>query len=115
MEGTEVWAPEHIAPILEAPERYDLPCPLVRADPRRPAAAGTPIVWYEYELTIHPLPGHTLYAAAIEVDVDGKRILATGDQQEDGERPILNYQYRNRFGIDDYAQRGAVPGRSAPT
>src|SRR5207253_8176578 len=28
--------------------------------------------------------------------------LATGDQQSAGARAILNYQYRNRFAIDDY-------------
>ena len=105
VEGTEVWAPEHIAPVLEAPERYDLPClwfEPIRVD--QPLPLGVPVVWREYELTIHPLPGHTLYAAAIEFEVDGKRVLATGDQQTDGERPILNYQYRNRFRIDDYVE-----------
>jgi glyoxylase-like metal-dependent hydrolase (beta-lactamase superfamily II) len=105
VEGTEVWAPEHVAPVLEAPERYDLPClwfEPIRVDQALPL--GVPVVWQEYELTIHPLPGHTLYAAAIEFEVDGRRILATGDQQTDGERPILNYQYRNRFAIDDYVQ-----------
>jgi hypothetical protein len=35
--------------------------------------------------------------------VDGKRVLAVGDQQAvEGERTILNYYYRNRFRIDDY-------------
>lgn len=105
VEGTEVWAPEHIAPVLERPERYDLPClwfEPIAVD--RPLPLVTPVAWHEYELTIHPLPGHTVYAAAIEFEVDGRRILATGDQQTDGERPILNYQYRNRFAIDDYVR-----------
>lgn len=103
VEGTEVWAPENVAPILEQPSRYDLPCVWfepIRVD--RTLPFGTPVSWREYELTIHRLPGHTLYAAAIELEVDGRRILATGDQQTDGERPILNYQYRNRFQIGDY-------------
>ena len=53
---------------------------------------------------VHPLPGHTLYAAAIAFEVDGRRVLATGDQQASGgpTGPILNYQYRNRFRIDDF-------------
>ena len=60
--------------------------------------------WHEYEITTHPLPGHTRYAAAFELEVDGKRVLATGDQQshEANGRLIANYQYRNRFAIDDY-------------
>jgi glyoxylase-like metal-dependent hydrolase (beta-lactamase superfamily II) len=103
VEGTEVWAPENVAPILEQPSRYDLPClwfEPIRVDRR--LALGASVSWQEYELTIHPLPGHTLYAAAIELEVDGRRLLAVGDQQSDGDRPILNYQYRNRFRIDDY-------------
>ena len=40
VEGTEVWAPENVAPMLEEPRRYDLPVPLVRPDPGRPVAAA---------------------------------------------------------------------------
>jgi glyoxylase-like metal-dependent hydrolase (beta-lactamase superfamily II) len=105
VEGTELWAPENVAPVLEHPEQFDLPCLWwegMRVD--RTLRLGTPVSWHEYELTIHPLPGHTLYAAAIEFEVDGRRVLATGDQQTDGERPILNYQYKNRFQLDDYVR-----------
>jgi glyoxylase-like metal-dependent hydrolase (beta-lactamase superfamily II) len=105
VEGTEVWAPANVAQILEEPERYDLPCLWFDAIPvDRVLALGEPVTWHEYELRAHALPGHTRYAAAIELEVDGKRVLATGDQQSreaDG-RMILNYQYRNRFAIDDY-------------
>jgi glyoxylase-like metal-dependent hydrolase (beta-lactamase superfamily II) len=101
--GVEIWAPENVAPVLEHPERYDLPClwyDPIRVDRRLPL--GEPVRWREYELTAHPLPGHTLYAAAIAFEVDGRRVLATGDQQSgDG---MLNYQYRNRFRADDYVQ-----------
>jgi glyoxylase-like metal-dependent hydrolase (beta-lactamase superfamily II) len=103
VEGTEVWAPENVAPILLDPSRYDLPC--LWFEPiwvDRVLTLGEPLHWHEYELRLHPLPGHTLYAVAIELEVDGKRVLATGDQQAGGERPILNYQYRNRFRIDDF-------------
>jgi glyoxylase-like metal-dependent hydrolase (beta-lactamase superfamily II) len=108
IEGTEVWSPENVAPIIEDPRRYDLPClwfDPIPVDRRLPFE--TPIPWREYELTVYPLPGHTLYAAAIAFEVDGRRVLATGDQQGGGgdDRPdVLNYQYRNRFGIDDYVR-----------
>jgi glyoxylase-like metal-dependent hydrolase (beta-lactamase superfamily II) len=105
VEGTEVWAPENVAPILVDPRRYDLPClwpEPIRVD--RTVAHRTPARWREYELTTYPLPGHTLYAAAIAFEVDGRRVLATGDQQSNEARPILNYQYRNRFRIDDYVR-----------
>src|SRR3954447_23065525 len=107
VDGTEVWSPENVAPILEDPARYDLPC--VWFDPipvDRRLALREPVTWHEYELTAYPLPGHTLYAAAVAFEADGRRILATGDQQalaggSDGP-DILNYQYRNRFRYDDY-------------
>jgi glyoxylase-like metal-dependent hydrolase (beta-lactamase superfamily II) len=115
VEGTEVWAPENVAPILREPSRHDLPClwfEPIAVD--RVLAFGEPLRWHEYELRLHPLPGHTLFAAAIEVEVDGKRILATGDQQTGGERPILNYQYRNRFRSDDFVASAELYRRLRP-
>jgi glyoxylase-like metal-dependent hydrolase (beta-lactamase superfamily II) len=110
VEGAEVWAPENVAPILEQPARYDLPClwfDPVPVDRRLPL--GQTFRWHEYELTVHPLPGHTLYAAAIVVDVDGRRVLARGDQESgEGDRDVANYYYRNRFRIDDYAASAAL-------
>jgi glyoxylase-like metal-dependent hydrolase (beta-lactamase superfamily II) len=107
VEGTQLWAPESFADVLERPSRYDLPClwfDPIPVDRRLPV--GEPFAWHEYEVTTYPLPGHTLYAVAIAVGADGKRLLFTGDQQavyggEDGP-DVLNYQYRNRFRIDDF-------------
>lgn len=115
VEGTEVWAPENVAPVLLEPSRYDLPC--LWFEPiwvDRVLTLGEPLRWHEYELLLHPLPGHTLFAAAIEVEVDGRRILATGDQQSGGERPILNYQYRNRFRPDDFVASAELYRRVRP-
>ena len=115
VEGTEVWAPENVAPILLEPARYDLPC--LWFEPiwvDRVLTLGEPLQWHEYELRLHPLPGHTLYAVAIELEVDGKRILATGDQQSGGDRPILNYQYRNRFRVDDFVASAELYRRLRP-
>jgi glyoxylase-like metal-dependent hydrolase (beta-lactamase superfamily II) len=108
--GTEVWAPANVAPVLESPHRYDLPClwpEPIEAD--RVLQLGEPFRWHEYELTAHALPGHTLYAAGIEFEVDGRRVLATGDQYGmDGPRAILNYQYRNRFRRRDFLQTASL-------
>lgn len=115
VEGAEVWAPENVAPILLEPTRYDLPC--LWFEPiwvDRALTLGEPLRWHEYELRLHPLPGHTLYAVAIEVEVDGRRILVTGDQQSGGERPILNYQYRNRFRFDDFVSSAELYRRVRP-
>jgi glyoxylase-like metal-dependent hydrolase (beta-lactamase superfamily II) len=117
IEGAEVWAPENVAPILEQPARYDLPClwfEPVRVD--RVLPFGEPVRWHEHELTVHPLPGHTHYAAALQFELDGRRILATGDQQTGpGEGPsILNYQYRNRFQAADFVQSAELYERLQP-
>jgi glyoxylase-like metal-dependent hydrolase (beta-lactamase superfamily II) len=101
-----VWAPANVAPVIEAPERYDLPCLWYEPVPvDRRLALGESFRWHEYEVRVHELPGHTLYAAAFEVEVDGKRILVCGDQQSnDDGRALLNYQYRNRFRSGDYVR-----------
>jgi glyoxylase-like metal-dependent hydrolase (beta-lactamase superfamily II) len=117
VEGTEVWSPENVAPILEQPERYDIPClwfDPIRVD--RVLRFDEAVRWHEYEITTHPLPGHTRYAAAFELEVDGKRVLATGDQQshEANGRMIANYQYRNRFAIDDYVATMELYDRLRP-
>lgn len=119
VEGTKVWVSENVAPVLEEPTRYDLPClwtEPVLAD--RLLRSGEPVAWREYELTAYPLPGHTLYAAAIAFEVDGRRVLATGDQEWTPEGPVQrdipNYYYRNRFRIDDYAESAELYRSLAP-
>ncbi len=113
--GAEAWIPETVAPILAEPRRYDLPCLWYEPVPAdRVLPLGEPIAWREYELTLHPLPGHTRYQVAIELEVDGRRVLATADQQTAGPRPVLNYQYRNRFGIDDYVRSAELYARVRP-
>jgi glyoxylase-like metal-dependent hydrolase (beta-lactamase superfamily II) len=108
--GTEVWSPAHIAPVLHSPEHWDLPCLWYDPIPvDRELLLDAPVQWREYEIGVHDLPGHTLYAAAYELTVDGRRVLATGDQQstewEPGlKRELLNYQYRNRFRVDDFVR-----------
>ena len=106
VEGTQVWAPENVAPVLDDPKRYDLPClwpepiPVDRALP-----LGTAFDWHEYELTPYAFPGHTLYAAALAFEVDGRRVVAIGDQYT----PLtLNYQYRNRFRRTDFVRSGEL-------
>jgi glyoxylase-like metal-dependent hydrolase (beta-lactamase superfamily II) len=120
VEGTEVWLPEHVAPIMADPMRTDLPCQWFDPIPAdRILSLGGTVEWREYSITTHDLPGHTLYAAAFEFEVDGVRVLATGDQQTaDGrlgvQREILNYQYRNRFRRDDFVDSAALYRRVAP-
>jgi glyoxylase-like metal-dependent hydrolase (beta-lactamase superfamily II) len=112
--GTQVWIAETFAPVLAEPHRFDLPClwyDPVPAD--RVLPLGSPIAWEEYELTLHPLPGHTRYQVAIAVEVDGRRVLFTGDQQSAPEL-IANYQYRNLFASDDYVRSAKLYAELRP-
>ncbi len=113
--GTAVWVPERFVSVLAEPHRYDLPClwyDPVRAD--RVIPLGTPIAWHEYELTLYALPGHTYFAVAIGVEVDGRRVLFTGDQQTGAPYLLPNYQYRNRFAIDDYVRSAELYAELRP-
>lgn len=120
VEGTQVWSPANVAPILERPGAYDLPCqwwdPIA---PDRVLELGGTVRWREYEITTHPLPGHTLFAAAFEIEVDGVRALFTGDQQTNDVGPddtvsLPNYQYRNLFRPDDYRVSADLYRKVAP-
>jgi glyoxylase-like metal-dependent hydrolase (beta-lactamase superfamily II) len=115
VEGTQVWAAENFADILEHPAHYDLPC--LWYDPitvDRCLPLDQPIAWEEYTLTLHPLPGHTRYAVAIEFEVDGQRILATGDQYQGDDGLAWNYVYQNRYAIGDYAATAELYKRLRP-
>lgn len=120
VEGTEVWAPDTVAPVLADPWREDLPCQWFDPVPvDRVLPVGEPFTWNEYTITVHDQPGHTLYHVAYEVEVDGVHVLFTGDQQENagvpGGRPeVLNHQYRNRFRQGDYVRSAALYRRIAP-
>jgi glyoxylase-like metal-dependent hydrolase (beta-lactamase superfamily II) len=120
VEGTQVWAPANIVDVLERPDDYDLPClwydpiPVDRALPLERT-----LTWHEYEVSVHELRGHTLFAAAYEFVVDGVKVLLTGDQQDGAGAPgehreLLNFQYRNRFAIDDFRQSAALYRKIAP-
>jgi len=120
VEGTEVWAPAHVAAVLEEPQRFDLPC--LWHDPvpvDRRLGLGETVSWREHQITVHDLPGHSRYAAAYEVTVDGVTVLATGDQQlgtgvTGGPHEVLNYQYRSLFRPEDYRASAALYRRVAP-
>ncbi|SDS93310.1 MBL fold metallo-hydrolase [Microlunatus soli] len=115
VEGTAIWLPENVAPIMADPLRYDLPCQWFEPIPAdRVLPLETAFDWHEYTITAHPLPGHTRHAAAYEVTVDGIRVLATGDQQEAlgdrriGRRHLLNYEYRNVTRPEDFVASAAL-------
>jgi glyoxylase-like metal-dependent hydrolase (beta-lactamase superfamily II) len=115
VEGTQVWAAENFADILENPAHYDLPClwydpiPVDRCLP-----LSQPLHWEEYTLTVHPLPGHARYAVAVEFEADGQRFLATGDQYEGDDGLAWNYVYQNHFTLGDYTAGAKLYQRICP-
>ncbi len=115
VEGTSVWTTEDIAAVLEAPAAFDLPClwyDPIPVDRRLPT--GEPFHWEEYEITMFPLPGHSLYAVAIFFEVDGKRVLATGDQYQDDSGLKFNYVFQNRYRLGDYTAGARLYRSLAP-
>ncbi len=108
-EGAEVWASDTVADILEAPERYDLPClwyDPIPVDRRLPL--NEPFCWEEYELTLFALPGHTTHAVAVFLEVDGVRVLIAGDQYQNTREAKWNYVYNNGFHLSDYERSAAL-------
>ncbi|MDQ0727927.1 MBL fold metallo-hydrolase [Microbacterium sp. W4I20] len=120
VEGTELWIPENVAPTMADPWLEDLPCQWydpITAD--RVLPLDEPFTWNEHTFTAHEQPGHTLYAVAYSLEIDGMTVVFTGDQQEglggrDGRRDIMNYQYRNLFRLGDYSRSAALYRRIGP-
>ena len=114
-EGAQVWAADLFADILERPAHYDLPClwyDPIPVDRQLPLEQS--IRWEEYELTLYALPGHARYAVAIAFEVDGLRVLATGDQYQEDDGLELNYVYANRFQRNDFIKSAALYRRLQP-
>ncbi|MDF2626214.1 MAG: fold metallo-hydrolase [Symbiobacteriaceae bacterium] len=115
VEGTQIWVPENFADVLANPGHYDLPClwyDPIPADRTLPLEQTIP--WEEYQITLHPLAGHTTYAVAICFEVDGKRVIANGDQEADGPGDLLNYVYKNGFRPEDFCQSALLYRRIRP-
>ncbi len=81
LHGTELWAGENFADLLEHPEDYDRPClwpESMRVHRRLPL--GQPFQWDDITITLHPMTGHTEYSTLILIEYDGHRVAHTGDQ-----------------------------------
>lgn len=113
--GTELWAAENFADLLERPQDFDRPClwpePL-RVTRRLPL--GRPFQWEDVTITLHPMSGHTEYSALIFMEIDGHRIAHTGDQlfffdpatsqltSPDRGGVLANHVYRNGCSLDGF-------------
>jgi len=81
LHGTEVWAGENFADLLERPADFDRPClwPEPIAVQRR-LPLGRPIRWEDVVLTLWPMSGHTEFSTLVLFEMNGRRIAHTGDQ-----------------------------------
>jgi glyoxylase-like metal-dependent hydrolase (beta-lactamase superfamily II) len=71
---------EELADVLEKPGAYRLPClPPVSIHPQKVLKSGTRMKWEEYELYFYHQPGQTHYAMGLYLEMDGHRVLFTGD------------------------------------
>ncbi len=69
-----------MAPILEHPERYLLPClPQYPAPVTRVLKDGEIWKWQEFTLTAFHFPGQTLYHGGLLVEGHGKKVFFAGD------------------------------------
>lgn len=79
--GTDVWAAAHFSDILERPERYDRPCLWHEPIPvARHLPCGETLQWEDVAITLHPMSGHTRFSTLICLEIDGTRVVHTGDQ-----------------------------------
>jgi glyoxylase-like metal-dependent hydrolase (beta-lactamase superfamily II) len=106
MYGTEVWAFEHFADIIERPDAYRIPC-LWRqpTEVTRVLRDGERFDWGGHELEVRHCPGHTWFAAAFFGEIDGVSVAVTGDAVKwaaDGTLWGGSPTFRNRVGCDDF-------------
>jgi len=111
--GTKVWAAANFSDILERPGRYDRPClwhEPVTVD--RAIGDGETVRWENIPITVRYWTGHTRFGALICLEVDGARVVHTGDQLffwgkgegpfGPGTRMSTNHVYRNGLDLGCY-------------
>ncbi|MDD2764943.1 MAG: MBL fold metallo-hydrolase [Opitutaceae bacterium] len=113
--GTELWAGENFADLLERPQDFDRPClwpEPMKVSSRLPL--GRTFYWEDIAITLYPMAGHTEFSTLICLEFDGHRIAHTGDQifyynpdtmqltaPENG-GVFTNHVYRNGLALGGY-------------
>ena len=79
--GTELWAGENFADLIDRPYDFDRPClwpETIKVSRRLPL--GKTIYWEDIAITLHPMVGHTEFSTLLCLEFDGNRVAHTGDQ-----------------------------------
>lgn len=79
-ERPPIWTLDRIAEVIITPDRVRAPY----VDPRPVWSArrfrdGEEFTWREYKLKFHHQPGQTEFAMGLELELDGRKVLFTGD------------------------------------
>lgn len=114
--GTEVWAGENFAALLERPLDFERPClwpEAVKVTRRLPL--GETFEWDGVPITLHPMTGHTEFSTLVCLTVNDRRIAHTGDQifflgasgvelvpPESARGLFTNHVYRNGLALGGY-------------
>jgi len=108
--GTQVWAADCFADVLEQPMRYDRPClwhEPIPVDRRLPT--DETFEWEGIPITLYAMSGHTRFATLVSFQVDGKRVVHTGDQifydsggWKPGAKMNTNHVYKNGLDLGCY-------------
>lgn len=113
LHGTECWASETFAHLLQQPEGSAFPCTWPQPiNVQRALGAEEEFTWEEYTFRVRPMSGHTRFSSWIEFSVDGRRYAHTGDQyfftdaseSHYGTQMASNQVFRNGALLDSYAQ-----------
>ncbi len=96
--GVPVWGLDRMAPVCERPEDFDYSAPIqsygngtdrIKFD--RLFKSGESFEWEGYKFTIDWMPGQTEFALAMRGEIDGKKVVFTGDNIfADPENPAEN-------------------------
>ena len=78
---TEIWTINEMADVFEnALAYYDVPCVIAGGmEIDRIFASGDSVYWEGYKLTFYHHPGQTWYALGLLAEIDGYKVLFTGD------------------------------------
>ncbi len=84
--GAKLWAHESFVDIIENPLHYSIPCLGIGIYPNEPGPKVDRVLkenetfeWEGYEFTVFHFPGQTEYHAGMYAEIDGHRMLFTGD------------------------------------
>lgn len=113
--GTELWAGENFADLIEHPEEYDRPClwpEPIRVTRRLPLEQT--IHWEDVAITLYPMVGHTEFSTLLCLEYDGHRVAHTGDEfffvnaRGENSNPqtavgiFTNHEYKNGIALGGY-------------